>query len=59
MPRRKRKALTEDIARVVVMIALLALLAVSAVSCVTVISGTQALPSPSAVPDPHPPTGGG
>ena len=54
----KRKALTEHIARLIVPIALLLLVAVNGANCVTVISGTQALPSPSAVPDPHPPTGG-
>ena len=46
-----------DIARWLVMVALALLLAIAVGGCGMASSGIPALPSPSAVPDPHPNAG--
>ncbi len=51
--------MTKDILRRLITIALLLLLAATGASCIAATSGTsvEVLPSPSAVPDPHPTVG--
>jgi len=53
------RRMTKSFARRCVAFALLVLLAASGAGCAAVTPGTtvQPLPSPSAVPDPHPPVG--